>query len=108
MTRTALITSFIASLDMDADSLAEAVVALSTTDGFEMLADEVSALIKETRLTSDGETVTVRDIVDCGLNDGDLIAMWEGGLLIADPTDGQFERTIRFAGMARLGARKAA
>lgn len=108
MNRTDLIASFIADLDTDADSLADAVANLSITDGFEMLADEIGVLIKETRLTFDGETVTVRDIVDCGLTDADLKAMWEGGLLTADPTEGDYTRTIRFASLARLGARKAA
>jgi hypothetical protein len=108
--RAYLIARFIAELALTADSLAAAVADLSTTDGFGMLADEVSALLRETRSSPDGETVTVCDIRACGLTDEDLETMWQGGLLTADPTDGQYERTIRFASLARLESsqRKAA
>lgn len=111
MIRTALIASFIAAIDTDADSLAEAVNDLSTVDGFEMLADEVAALLREARASTDGESVGVADIRACGFTDEDLETMWQGGLLTADPTDGDYTRTIRFASLARIEAasgRKAA
>jgi hypothetical protein len=108
---TSRVIAFTALLNTDADSLADAFSEMSTVDGFETMADEVSALLRETRGSPDGETVTVADIRACGLSDGDLKALWEGGLLVADPTDGEFSRTIQFASLARLEAargRKAA